>query len=222
MPGIKTDGGNIVSSLKELGFAATDSVLDFFKSDKDAAAAVARRSADRSVAAYDASVAAMARQRAAGVVVASETKGFWATIGRGIGKTVYGVGYAGAKLVDIPLGIFVLKPVNWLVKGGAAAFTHFRRGAPLLAIGGAAAYVANRYSHKQAEMLEQNFAAAQQDMAMQAMAAQPAYGLQPGEFTQNVAPLMREGNQNDGHTDRLAAARAASAQAPKTADISAL
>lgn len=135
-------------------------------------------------------------------------------IERGFVGTLKGlVGYPlklGLKTIDATAG-FLLTPIKWVAAAPGKFFKAFPRFAPIATVVGAAVAIGSYFTHRRSEALQENYAG-MQAQAMAAQNAQPAYGLAPGEFTQNVEPLMRGGNGvQGGHAEALAAKREAAA-----------
>lgn len=178
------NGHRVIDSGQRLADAAKDSVLDFFKSDEKAAEAAAKRATDRLIdrakAAASAENVATLRARAAAAASGMETAA--ASSGRLAKVADYLIVkpvQAGVKLISVPVTLLVLKPANMLLSGGAAFFTKFRRGAPLLALGAVVAGTAGWLSRKNGAALQNQFDASQQ--ALEAQAAMPQ-----GPYTNSV------------------------------------
>lgn len=152
---------------------------------------------------------------------AARTPGLWSKVGSGIAAPFKAIGGASARaglwVVEQPVAA-LLKPVKWTVNGVAGFYTKFKVAAPILTVVGAALGIGSYLAHRRSEALQENFANAQAQ-AMAAQNAQPAYTLAPGEFTQNVAPLMKgaDNSPQTGHAADILAKRAAADKAAQEA-----
>lgn len=215
MPGIVKEGNRILASAQQFADAVYDAVADFFKNDQKAAEAGLKRTETRAAARHEiASKKAYAAVMKEQTVVTAGRSGESGLIVKGLGKLVR----SGARLVEIPLAVFVMKPINWALKGGASLFTHFRHGAPILTALGVTAGVANWYTNRHAaaeqQQAEQEMQFLQMQQALAAQAAEaPSYKnvALSGAETARLGALDTGKAAQGGHTAALTAAREAKA-----------
>lgn len=174
---------------------------------------------------------------------AATSSGFWSGVGGVFGSVASGIGSVltspfkvafavGRWFVEAPISLLILKPIKAILGGFAGFFERSPRAASILTGGAAAVGIGSWLTKRRSEarMFEYDVA---QNAAMQAVAmkeaatqqAQPAYGLAPGEYPQNVEPLMRggDGQARTDHAAAVASQRAAAAtQAPDAAKTAAL
>jgi len=213
MVSVLKEAKRIGQSAQALGDAVADSVLDFGKSRTNAANAMAERMLKRSDARAIAADALKEAEAIRSAVLPAEKSGFFMSIIKPVARfSVW--------LVELPVTIFLLKPVKWALNLGTVAFTKFPRATPVLAIAAGAAGIASWMDKQNGARMQAQNEALQQ---MQAAQTQPAVSYMNSASQADVDARIAADRENGvagqgaSKADALMAART-QVPAPGTAD----